>query len=120
MKLKRSSLPSPLVLAGAAALGYAGVRALLGLTPGADDDFFAWTGPGEKDVDVGSARVDLPVMYYRDDCFMGIFGAALEPVRALLPSHDLHPVTLADGRATLAVIAVFSFRNVQNSRDGKQ
>ncbi|HSJ58213.1 MAG TPA: acetoacetate decarboxylase family protein, partial [Anaerolineae bacterium] len=105
MKRKRSSLPPPLLVAGAAALGYAGVRALLGLAPGADETFVEWTGPTELGVDVGSARVDLPIMYYRDDCFMGIFGAALEPVRAALASRDLHPVTLPDGRATVAVIA---------------
>lgn len=106
MKRKdRSFSLSPLFLAGVAALGYAGVRALLGLRPGADTDFFQWTGPTAKGVDVGSARVDLPVMYYRDDSFMGFFSAAYEPVRALLPSRELFPVTLPNGRATLAVIA---------------
>jgi Acetoacetate decarboxylase (ADC) len=96
---------TPLLVAGGAALGYAGLRALLGLKPGADEGFFEWTGPAEKGVNVGSARVDLPVMYYRDDSFMGIFGAALDPVRALLPSQDLYPVTLPNGRATVGVIA---------------
>jgi len=96
---------APLLVAGGAALGYAGVRALLGLKPGGDEDFFRWTGPTEKGVNVGSARVDLPVMYYRDDSFLGIFGAALEPVRALLPSHDLYPVTLPNGQATVVIIA---------------
>jgi hypothetical protein len=96
---------TPLLVAGGAALGYASVRALLGLKPGADEGFFQWTGPIEKGVNVGSARVDLPVMYYRDDSFLGIFGAALEPVRALLPCDDLYPVTLPDGRATVAILA---------------
>ncbi|MEJ2556037.1 MAG: acetoacetate decarboxylase family protein [Anaerolineae bacterium] len=95
----------PLFLAGAAALGYAGVRALLGLLPGADTDFFHWTGPIRKGVNVGSAQVDLPIMYYRDDSFMGIFSAAYEPVQALLPSQELYPVTLPSGRATLAIFA---------------
>jgi hypothetical protein len=44
-------------------------------------------------------------MYYRDDSFMGIFSAASEPVRELLPSQDLHPVTLPNGRATVAIFA---------------
>lgn len=106
MKVRRKrSLPGPLVFAGAAALGYVGIKALLGLTPGADEDFFDWKGPTEKGLDIGSARVDLPVMYYRDDSFMGIFGAAYEPVRTLLPSHDLYPVTLPDGRATIGIFA---------------
>jgi len=106
MKAKRKrSLPGPLLFAGAAALGYVGARALLGLTPGADEDFFDWKGPTEKGVDIGSAVVDLPIMYYRDDSFMGMFPAAYEPVRTLLPSRDLYPVTLPDGRATVGIFA---------------
>ncbi len=106
MKSKhRSFLPGPFVLGGAVALGYAGLRALLGLASGADEGFFEWTGPTAKGVDVGSAKVDLPIMYYREDSFMGIFAAAYAPVRARLPSEDLFPVRLPDGRATLAVIA---------------
>jgi hypothetical protein len=95
----------PFFLAGAAALGYAGIRALLGLLPGADTDFFHWTGPTRKGVNVGSAQVDLPIMYYRDDSFMGIFSAAYEPVQALLPSQELYPVTLPSGQATLVIFA---------------
>lgn len=94
------------IVAGAATLGYFGAKALLGLRPGAEDDFFVWTGPTEKGVDVGSAKVDLPVMYYRDDSFMGVFSAALEPVQALLPSQDLFPVTLQNGRGIVAVAAL--------------
>jgi hypothetical protein len=106
MKRKRKSfLPGPFFLGGLVALGYAGVRALLGLAPGADEDFFEWAGPTAKGVDVGSIKVDLPIMYYREDSFMGIFAAAHAPVRARLPSEDLFPVRLPDGRATLAVIA---------------
>lgn len=106
MKRKDGSFSlRPLFLAGVAALGYAGVRALLGLLPGADTDFFHWTGPTRKGVNVGSAQVDLPIMYYRDDSFMGIFSAAYEPVQALLPSQELYPVTLPGGRATLAIFA---------------
>ncbi len=91
-------------------LGYAGARAVLGITPGADDDFFDWKGPTEEDVDVGSARVNLPVKYYRDDSFAGFFDAALEPVRLLLPSPDLHPVTLPGGRA---VVVIFAFNYIE-------
>jgi hypothetical protein len=106
MKRKEKSLSlGPFLLGGTAALGYAGLKALLGLKPGADADFFKWTGPTATGVDVGSAQIDLPIMYYRDDSFMGIFAADYEPVRALLPSQDLYPVTLPDGRATVAVIA---------------
>ena len=95
----------PLLLASMAALGYASARVLLGLRPSADKDFFKWTGPTAEGIDVGSARMDLPIMYYRDDSFMGIFDTAYAPVRALLPSKELFPVTLPNGRATVAVIA---------------
>lgn len=105
MKRRKSYLRRSLVLAGAATLGYMGARALLGLKPDADMDFFCWTGPRSKGVDVGSARVDLPIMYYRDDSFLGIFSAAYEPVRAVLPSRQLYPVTLPNGRAAVGVIA---------------
>jgi hypothetical protein len=106
MKRKRKSFSiNPFVLAGAATLGYAGVKALLDLKPDADVDFFKWTGPTTKGVDVGSAQIDLPIMYYRDDSFAGFFSAAYEPVRALLPSRDLYPVMLPGGRATVAVLA---------------
>lgn len=107
MTRKRKSLiAGPLLLAGGAALGYAGLKALLGLKPGADEDFFHWTGPAETGVDVGSARMDLPIMYYRDDSFLGFFGASYGPVRALLPSDDLYPVMLPGGRATVAIFAL--------------
>ncbi|MFC2023673.1 acetoacetate decarboxylase family protein [Chloroflexota bacterium] len=102
---QKSFLISPLVLAGGIAVGYAGLKSLLGLKPGADKDFFNWTGPAAKGVDVGSVLVDLPVMYYRDDSFLAIFGASFDPARALLPSDDLYPVTLPDGRAMVAVLA---------------
>jgi hypothetical protein len=49
--------------------------------------------------------LDLPIMYYRDDSFMSIFPAAYAAVRAALPSQELYPATLPDGRATVAVIA---------------
>lgn len=104
-KKSNGSLFAPLALLGGIGLGYAGTRALLGLTPGADDDFFAWEGPREKGVDVGSARVDLPINYYREDSFAGFFSAALAPVRAALPSPELHPVTLPGGQALVAVFA---------------
>lgn len=103
--MSRRKLHGPLLLAGGVALGYVGLRALLGLKPGADDDFFDWTGPSAQGVDVGSDQVDLPVMYYNDNCFLGIFGAAYEQVLTLLPSSELYPVTLFGRRATVAVMA---------------
>jgi hypothetical protein len=106
--MNRKSKPSiagPLVLAGGVALGYAGLRALLGLWPKADEGFFDWQGPAEKGVDVGSAIVNLPAMYYRDDSFAGFFSADAEAVRNQLPADDLHPVLWPGGRAVVAIVA---------------
>ncbi|MBW2455525.1 MAG: acetoacetate decarboxylase family protein [Deltaproteobacteria bacterium] len=52
----------------------------------------------------GSASFELPIRYYRDDCFMLFFSADADAVRATLPSDDLHPVTLFGGRATVAIV----------------
>ncbi len=97
--------------AGAAAIGYAtirGLRALLGLRPQALHDFLRWRGPTARGIDVGSARVDLPIYYYRDDSFLGIFTADREAVRALLPSDQLYPILTPNGRA-LVGIAAFNY-----------
>lgn len=91
-----------------AALGYVGVRglrALLGWRPDAAEEFLRWTGPTATGIDVGSGRVDLPIFYYRDDSFLGIFTADREAVRALLPSDRLHPVVTPGGRALVGIAA---------------
>lgn len=103
MKRKSRSL-MPWVLAGGAILGYMGMKKLLDWQPGADAGFFDWSGPVSKE-QVGAARFDLPIRYYRDDSFMAIFSAAYEPVCALLPSLDLYPVRLPGNRAAVAIIA---------------
>lgn len=115
---RKLSIPGPLVLAGGLALGYAGLKALLGLRPKADEGFFDWQGPAEKGVDVGSASIDLPAMYYRDDCFQGFFSADAEAVRAVLPSADLHPVLWPGGRAVLA-IGAFNYLQTSLQRYGE-
>jgi hypothetical protein len=103
----KSKSPSfgSLAFAGGIVLGFVGLKALLDLKPGADKNFFQWTGPKAKGVNIGSGEVDLPIKYYRDDSFMAIFSASYSGVRALLPSDKLYPVTLPSGRATVAVIA---------------
>jgi hypothetical protein len=102
---RKLSIPGPLLLAGGVALGYAGLRAVLGLRPKADEGFFDWQGPIEKDVDVGSDTVEVPARYYRDDCFAGFFSADTGAVREVLPSSDLHPVLWPGGRAVVAIMA---------------
>lgn len=67
--------------------------------------FLSWDGPSEPSVDVGVAQIELPIRYWRTDCFMGLFPADLAAVRDLLPSRRLHPVRLPRGRALLAVVA---------------
>jgi hypothetical protein len=47
----------------------------------------------------------VPIMYYRDDCFLGFFSAAREPTQALLPSSEMHVITLPNGRAIVGVVA---------------
>ena len=106
MKSKILGFPrGAFLLAGVTALGYVGARTFLGLWPRANARFFNWTGPISKGVQAGSARIDLPVKYYREDSFMALFPAAYEPTQALLPSQDLHPVKLPGGRAVVMVIS---------------
>lgn len=61
-------------------------------------------GPVET-VDVGHDLVDLPIRYYRTDCFLAIFAADFEAVAATLPSARLTPVRVTGGRAAVAVVA---------------
>lgn len=102
---RRLSIPGPLLLAGGVALGYAGLKALLGLRPKAEEGFFDWQGPSETGVDVGSALINIPAKYYRDDCFIGFFSADAEAVRKVLPSAELHPALWPGGRAAVAIVA---------------
>ncbi len=67
--------------------------------------FLQWDGPCDPSVDVGVARIALPIRYWRTDCFMGVFPADYAAVRDLLPSGRLHPVRLPGGRAAVAVVA---------------
>jgi hypothetical protein len=85
MKRKKGSISlCPFIYAGAAVAGYAALKNLLGLQRDADADFFKWTGPTATGVDVGSAVIDLPIMYYRDDTFVGVFSAGYQAVQAVL------------------------------------
>jgi len=51
----------------------------------------------------GCATFDLPIAYYRDDCFQLLFSADADAVRALLPSDELYPVTQIGGRAIVGI-----------------
>jgi hypothetical protein len=66
--------------------------------------FFSTSRPGEF-VPVGETRVELPILYFRTDCFMLVFTADAGRVRNLMPSDKLHPVRLSADRALVAVAA---------------
>lgn len=80
-------------------------RALTRRQRGSSDSFLAWTGAAERGVDVGVADIDLPIRYWRTDCFMGVFAADQDAVRELLPSRRLRPVRLHRGHVAVAVVA---------------
>lgn len=56
-------------------------------------------------IDVGHGLIDVPIRYYRTDCFLAIFAADHDAVAALLPSDRLYPVRLKGGRAAIGVVA---------------
>jgi hypothetical protein len=66
--------------------------------------FFEGARPGQV-VAHGTARFELPVMFFRDTSFSALFSADLRKVRALLPTDNLYPVVGVDGRALVAVMA---------------
>ncbi len=67
-------------------------------------EFFANTRPGAE-VTRGSATFELPILYFRDDCFASFHTADFNRVRALMPTDRLHPVRMPGGRALVGVAA---------------
>lgn len=68
------------------------------------DGFFAGGVPAER-IEVGVGAFDLPIRYFRTDCFIGVFSADLDAVRSLIPSQRLSPVRLRSNRAAVGVVA---------------
>jgi hypothetical protein len=66
--------------------------------------FFDGTRPGTK-IDIGGRTFELPVLYFRDDCFGLFFRADLEKIRELLPSEKLHPLIFPRKKAAVAIVA---------------
>ncbi|MEZ5170898.1 MAG: acetoacetate decarboxylase family protein [Acidimicrobiia bacterium] len=92
--------------AGGAAVGYGLTRLVRSRTTDDNDGgFFGDATAKPERVDVGSAEIDLPILYHRTDCSFGVFSADAEATRALLPSDRLHPVLLRGGRAAVAVVS---------------
>ncbi|VEN74155.1 Acetoacetate decarboxylase [Candidatus Desulfarcum epimagneticum] len=73
--------------------------------------FFEGTRPG-KTVTHGQASFELPILYYRDDLFGLYFSADEGKVREVMPSHELRPVLLPNGRA---IAAIFAFHYMETS-----
>ena len=66
--------------------------------------FFAGTRPGKK-AKYGKASFELPILYLRDDFFGLYFTADVKKVRGILPSDRMHPITMPNGRAIVAILA---------------
>lgn len=64
--------------------------------------FFEGTRPGTR-VSHGVANFELPILYFRDDFFGAFFSADEAALRAVLPSDNLHPLTLGRGRALFGI-----------------
>lgn len=71
---------------------------------GASSRFFDAAGPIDH-ADTAAGRVELPIRYYRSDCFLGVFSADADAVAARLPSDELAPVRLSGHRTALGVVA---------------
>ncbi len=71
--------------------------------------FFSNTRPG-KSVTYNDATFELPILYFRDDFFGLYFTADFKKVKAIMPSDNLHPVILPNGRAIIG-IAGYNYRD---------
>ena len=64
--------------------------------------FFSNARPG-REVIFNEQAIELPILYYRDDFFALYFTADMRKVIEMLPSANLHPVMMPNGRAILGV-----------------
>jgi hypothetical protein len=64
--------------------------------------FFSNTRPGKKII-LDEKVVELPILYYRDDFFVLYFTANTKKVFEILPSANLYPVMMPNGRAIIGV-----------------
>ncbi len=71
--------------------------------------FFSNTRPG-KNVTHNTATFDLPILYFRDDFFGLYFTVDYKKVKSIMPSDNLHPLVMPNGRAVIA-IAAYNYRD---------
>ncbi len=71
--------------------------------------FFSKTRPG-KNVSYNEATFDLPILYFRDDFFGLYFTCNYNKVKSIMPSDNLHPLMLPNGKAII-VIAAYNYRD---------
>lgn len=71
--------------------------------------FFSNTRPG-RSATYNESTFDLPVLYFRDDFFGLYFTADYQKVKAIMPSKNLYPLMMANGRAII-VIAAYNYRD---------
>ncbi len=66
--------------------------------------FFENSRPGTS-VTYGTTTFDIPVLYLRDDFFGLYYSIDKQKAKELMPSDNLHPITLPNGRAVIAIMA---------------
>ncbi len=71
--------------------------------------FFSDTRPG-KNATHNEANFDLPVLYFRDDFFGLYYTCGYKKVKNIMPSDNLHPLMLPNGRAVI-VIGAYNYRD---------
>jgi hypothetical protein len=64
--------------------------------------FFSNARPG-KEMVCNEQVIELPILYYRDDFFALYFTADMKKIIDILPSTNLHPVLMPNGKAILGV-----------------
>lgn len=71
--------------------------------------FFSNTRPGNN-VTYNDATFDLPILYFRDDFFGLYFTANYKKVKAMMPSDNLYPLMMPNGKA-IVVITAYNYRD---------
>lgn len=71
------------------------------------NSFYGKARPGTM-TKIGKTPVELPILYLRDDHFALMYTADFKKAQELMPTKNLHPVAMPNGRALVAV-AAFNF-----------